>query len=959
MTCGPGGSADGVVCDERHSLVGAAVGGSAFGGVEEGIRGGDWGRCAAPGGGIPASVRPQDVGRVGPSSGGGGPGGMGPPVCSAGRLRSPVQAAAGSVSGVRSEAANAPSGAPVCSASSAVLRGAAASTVHPVARHDNHLCGGGGLCDGRQQAVEAVGGDNAGPAETVFSPPSPSGPGVPGSGQPGRGEAPFGTSQAAGNVVDRQRTPAKLFGAYAPGRLFGSSTLRRHTIDPDHSARTAEGGPDLHGTSSGAAVVGLFDPGSRLEEAAGGHSEGAGGGAPQFVSGPGEVEGGQRMGRARNPARDGPMAVPKGRAGGKDRGSSGTCRGGQERRRDAGVHGRDELGGEKGSGGGAASHVVAAVADAGPVILPDTELKVRAALKKLLDSGLSYEVPAPGYERVIAGVLSRAPQLPVPVRSGEFGEYAVECVKVEVVRQWMCGHEDTLAWQFLRDPKVVSQWGAVGGLSFTDGKSSRLSDDDWEQLVEKGVVSPCRKSDIRFVAFAFKVLKSDGVKARLIWSGLSFNALFQRPPPFELLSIPRLVASLLGPSGCKLISADLRSWFVQLPPCAWLSRFFGIRLGDKYGRLKGIPMGWSFAPFVAQQFARALARRLSSLLAKRGIAVEFVVWIDNLLGAVPVSVPGEIIHEVFEQVAKESGCVWKEVLVGEELEALGISWDLRKRRWRLKPDWVSKVSALWAQQGSTLYKWWCLCACAMRALAVWQTPLCTVAPILEWLGVQSRKLVAGELNWESEVCLWTKAQRVLDEVFGRIRENAWRGWSPPPARRIYGVADASMEGRAWALHSHEGMVVQVSKNEIEAMSITELELKVALEGLSEVPEDASVQWMSDNGAVVWILDKWYCKMQKWNGRLWQVWENLCRKGSRVEPGWKMSEAMEMDVFSRPLEKLQVVLLSPIRFVGPPCPLHPGACCPEFRSFLSQAESFLRRQSVCRGGLVHFSGGGSN
>lgn len=446
------------------------------------------------------------------------------------------------------------------------------------------------------------------------------------------------------------------------------------------------------------------------------------------------------------------------------------------------------------------------MADVGPIVVPDTDHKVRSALKKLQSSGVSYEVPVPGYERVVAGVVSRPPTAPCRAGSGEFGEYAVECVKVDVVRQWMSGHEDELAWKLLRDPATLSEWGELRGLSFVDGKSSRLSGGEWEQLVGKGVVRPCRKGQVRFVAFGFKVLKSDGVKARLIWSGVAFNALFRRPPPFDLPSIPRLVSCFLKHSGYKLVSADLRSWFVQLPPSEWLSRFFGIRCGDNYGIVRGIPMGWAFAPFIAQQFARAVARRVASVLAKKGARIEFVVWIDNVIGAVPISFPDSEIRAAFDQVADESGCIWKEVEIGQVVEALGIVWDLRDQRWRLTPSWVSKVRSVWSQPVSSLYKWWCVVACAVRALSVWQQPLCTMAPALEWLGVQSARLVAGEVDWESPVRPWTKVQGVLEVVVCRLAENPWIDWSELPVRQAYGVADASLEGRAWALHTPVRMV---------------------------------------------------------------------------------------------------------------------------------------------------------
>lgn len=598
---------------------------------------------------------------------------------------------------------------------------------------------------------------------------------------------------------------------------------------------------------------------------------------------------------------------------------------------------------------GAAAWLVASRANAGPVVVPETEVKVRRALRSLRNAAFfRYESPLPAYERVIGGVLSRPPpilagEVETAGRPGSFGEYAVETVNPDVIRQWMHGHEEDLAWRFLREPGMIRGVSRLATAGFVKMQSSRLSSGDWEELVRKDVLVPASGSELRFAAFCFKVLKSDGRRWRLIWSGVSFNDLFQRPPPFKLASVQELVDSLLGLPGQRLIlSADLRSWFVQLPPHPWLRRFFGTRLGDRFAFLSGIPMGWSYAPFIAQKFSEAIAHRLSSLFRKKGVDVFFVVWIDNLVASVEVGrLSKEEIEAVFAQVSRECGAVWKEVELEAQVEVLGIAWDAVGRRWRLKEEWARKVVALYPQRGSaSVYRWWTVAACVVRAVTVWLEPFCRVASILEWLGALSKRLAEGSLDWDSEVVPWAKALECFNVMMARIAENCWMMYRfPGVLAPVYGVSDASNAARAWAFHDPTGMFLTIRLNQAER-HINEWELSAALEGIEAIGERREILWWSDSGVAVWALQKFYTKIQGWNPRLETVWRRLRDGGSRLQVLWKGTDVMEMDDFSRPQEKLGAIVRGKLCLSAPPCGVHTGEGCPEFMAFLDRAKVML-------------------
>lgn len=701
--------------------------------TRSGSRGGtpsDWG--AGPTGGK------VFAGSLGSSSCSGLPGRVAAPVCSPSRLCLSERPQAGGFQQLCVHVTGEPANGDFSSSSAQFVCGSFVDAADDtVSRHHFNVCSGSSSGFGGVKEDQTFGRDFGG-LEPDVAVPTQAGGTCAALG----GTASFGRSQCrregVSGAVDCERAAPELFGTpvvrtvqggvsqlrrgNGVGNPGGSQKRARHLAGP--AGGNSDGGApeedDGFSTSDGA------DPGKFVGEE----------GRVVFYSG--VLETGGSFPCPRNSPGHGAVDVRPRELGADDWSSPGTCRRGEKVRDHPALYRRTVDGRPPGAGQGAASHVVAALADVGPILLPETELKTRKALKALESGKGTYEVPVPGYERVVGGILSRPPfRAPSCFTSAGqvFGKYAVQTVRPDVVRQYMSGHDDDLAWRLLRDPRELCGWGSVAGRDFADGKSSRLSDRDWEQLLERGVVVECRKSEVRFVAFSFTVPKSDGVSMRLIWSGVEFNCWFTRPPAFCLPSMQQLVDLILGSSGKKIVSADLLSWFVQLPPSSWLRRFFGVRLGSRYGTLAGIPMGWSFAPFIAQKFAEAITKRLTALFRQRGVEVTLVVW-NNVLGPVEEDVPEDLVKEVFAQVRTECGCVWKEVECGEFVEVLGVCWDLRDRRWRLKPAWTQKVDRLSeGLDAADVHRWWGIIACIVRAYSVWLRPLASLAPALEWLGV--------------------------------------------------------------------------------------------------------------------------------------------------------------------------------------------------------------------------------
>ena len=126
--------------------------------------------------------------------------------------------------------------------------------------------------------------------------------------------------------------------------------------------------------------------------------------------------------------------------------------------------------------------------------------------------------------------------------------------------------------------------------------------EDWNVLESAEVDS---REFARAAAKFFCVLKANG-KLRAIFDSRMAGEMGSRPPPVRL---PFLSTVIKRGAECKHFwTADFKHWFYQIRICYKLREFFvtkcsvlqGKRRRTFFRRMKVLPQGWSWSPFIAQ-----------------------------------------------------------------------------------------------------------------------------------------------------------------------------------------------------------------------------------------------------------------------------------------------------------------------------------------------------------------------
>ncbi len=123
---------------------------------------------------------------------------------------------------------------------------------------------------------------------------------------------------------------------------------------------------------------------------------------------------------------------------------------------------------------------------------------------------------------------------------------------------------------------------------------------------------------IKFFSTYFSVPKSEPVGAdRAIFNGKKLGEHFSPPPSTNLADVPRILKEIKkisdeSPNGLSFVSGDFRHFFHQLEVSESSSSLFGLALagkgkvGPRFFRYRGMPMGWCFSPIIAQSVSWAV-----------------------------------------------------------------------------------------------------------------------------------------------------------------------------------------------------------------------------------------------------------------------------------------------------------------------------------------------------------------
>ena len=211
------------------------------------------------------------------------------------------------------------------------------------------------------------------------------------------------------------------------------------------------------------------------------------------------------------------------------------------------------------------------------------------------------------------------------------------------------------------------------------------------RLFEYGVVRNINRSEIKCVTNYFTVDKKD-LTLRLVVDGRKVNLLMEKPPGMELPEMQEVINYLM--SNRYALSVDGKSYFYQVPISDEVGSMFCANLAGTRGKfisvaMTRLPMGWSYAPAIAQKISNTLLRTADGRIL--GVA-----WIDNFIFA------GKTEEEVAANYAEflhrcDEANVKIDILDAKPkslLTVLGIEFNLEKGTYRLDPEWVQKKATL-------------------------------------------------------------------------------------------------------------------------------------------------------------------------------------------------------------------------------------------------------------------------
>eukprot|EP00760_Papus_ankaliazontas_P021227 PhM_4_TR18660/c3_g2_i2/m.19851 len=407
-------------------------------------------------------------------------------------------------------------------------------------------------------------------------------------------------------------------------------------------------------------------------------------------------------------------------------------------------------------------------------------------------------------------------------------------------------------------------------------------------LENAGVVA--HGTDPKVIMPMFTVPKKDE-HLRLIMDCRRLNQGFAPPPSMDLPRIHDVVDYILDHE--MAAQADGRSYFYQFPLSKEVGRYFGSVLGEARGRMETValtvmPMGWSWAP--------ALAQRSSNVLIKDcGIA-----WVDNFV------VCGHDRKEFRTRRKRFLGRTHaarvelddETLRPSDKLEALGIEFDLGRKRFRMAEEWSKRTSERisgWLQERDmTFAEFYAMAGSLLWRIHVTKRELCHSPEMIAMMSEIGQQVSAGT-PWTARCVLGKELRRELLDANRELAINEWqqRQKYSPPTMEIW--SDAS--DHFWTfLCFEEGKLVEAKRGRVkEGNHIFFSELSAALGGVMTGLRrgHSHVLCMIDNIAAAYALRRGASSNRKANEWLRAVTH---AKRSVI---WVESAAQIADEFTRP------------------------------------------------------------
>jgi hypothetical protein len=420
-----------------------------------------------------------------------------------------------------------------------------------------------------------------------------------------------------------------------------------------------------------------------------------------------------------------------------------------------------------------------------------------------------------------------------------------------------------------------------------------------EELVSWGVAKEVPRDSARALMTCFSVPKGCGTKARLILNGSRLNRCMERPPSFSLPSVAQ-VKSVVFRYGWGQ-TTDLRHCFYQFALDEEVALFFCLRKrGRRVISFLRMPMGWSWAPYLAQQTALAYLEPCMP----HGLAV----YDDFLVLGSSKTETGSRTATLQERVTSCKGTLHTTKSMTEPSQCfvfLGVEWDLEHRRLRLSPEFVQKWDS-WLRLAELALPlavrfYWSVVAACWYALRVLEQPGCGFFHLFRWTSSLARQLTAGSLDWGAKVSPPVAARLDLARAVSLVLKNAWV--RVPEARAVVPFplyTDASSSGWAWVLKVGSQLVGRFGLwSSQQHINISELStLVAAVKELTTRHPGKAWTVLCDNAVVVQQVTRKRSPSFYANALLRTLFSTLRRSSSAIEVQWVSTHDQLADAFTR-------------------------------------------------------------
>jgi hypothetical protein len=272
-----------------------------------------------------------------------------------------------------------------------------------------------------------------------------------------------------------------------------------------------------------------------------------------------------------------------------------------------------------------------------------------------------------------------------------------------------------------------------------------------------------------------------------------------------LIKLHDLIRAVLSCSHAA--TADGTSYFYQFILHADIRPYFKARLAGFRGRvaevmMKRMPMGWSWAPRIAQHVSNVLTRGVG------------VAWLDDFF------IGGKNIdefnsnRELFQQRVRRYNVQLDDdtLTPSTQIEMVGLEFDLVDRRYRLQEKWVRQenFTDIDLRHPTSVRNW-----CRLFGALVWAdhaaaSPLWKRA---ECLAAISHLAKLGYLDFEQITTLPDYCLGNLEEWITDVLRNPWRSApaTAPTTPTAFFFSDASGAASAWARVSRDEVMTHAEQ----------------------------------------------------------------------------------------------------------------------------------------------------